>query len=78
MLVGFLDGVAEVGGGVVPSAPVVAVRAQREVQRPFRRVLRSAWQFDHLVGRDALGVDRLQPGQGFLVAGVRLAAVGGG
>jgi hypothetical protein len=63
---------------MVPPAPVVAVRPQREVQRPFRRVLRDAWQLDHLVGRDALGVDGLQPGQGFLAAGVRLAAVGGG
>ena len=60
--VGFLDRVAEVGGGVVPPASVVAVRPQREVQRPFRRVLRSAGQFDHLVGHDTLGVDGLQPG----------------
>jgi hypothetical protein len=76
-LVGFLDRGAEVGGGVVPPAPVVAVRPQREVQRPFRRVLRRARQFDHLGGPDALGVDGLQPGQGFLAPRLGLVVVGG-
>ena len=38
--VGLLDRVAEVGGGVVPPTPVVAVRPQREAQRPFRGVPR--------------------------------------
>src|SRR5262249_51542942 len=76
--VGFLDRVAEVSGGMVPPAPVIAMRPQREAQRPFRRVPWRSGQFDHLVGADAAGVDGLQPGQGFITPRFRLVAAPGG